>query len=97
MISRGTLLLFESPNSSKTWVFVDLNGAKDLPNKLGYDLFVFHFNDGVLRTMGDNETSYTDMNKFCNKSSNDGLNGIACAQKAKEDPEYFKQLVRDFK
>ena len=93
----GTLLLFESPNSSLTFVFVDLNGAKNQPNRLGYDLFVFQFNDGVLKTMGDKDTKYTNMNRFCDKNSNERVNGMACAQLAKSDSEYFKKLIREFK
>ena len=47
--------------------------------------------------MGDKGTDYTDMNTYCNPKSTDILNGIACAQKAKEDTHYFKKIIKEFK
>ncbi|MBQ8459291.1 type II secretion system protein [bacterium] len=97
-LQDGTLLAFENPsNSGYILVFTDLNGYNNLPNKLGYNLFAFQFLDGELKTMGDKGTNYTDLSIYCDKNSQDKLNGIACAYKAKNDPDYFKSVVKNFK
>lgn len=95
----GTLLLFENPKSfaNNIWITVDLNGYNNKPNKWGYDLFTFQFIDGELKTMGAQGTTYTDMSRYCNLETTNGMNGIACAQKAKEDSEYFKKLIKKVK
>lgn len=93
----GTLLLIESPDYRYTWVFVDLNGSNKLPNRLGYDLFVFQLLDGELLTMGDKKTTYNNVKIYCNPNRSDYFNGIACAQKAKENSDYFKNLIKEFK
>ncbi|MBQ8460345.1 type II secretion system protein, partial [bacterium] len=99
-LQDGSLLIFENNVNSKDYlliIFTDLNGYNNLPNKLGYDLFAFQFLDGELKTMGDKGTTYTDLSIYCDKNSQDKLNGIACAYKAKNDSDYFKSVVRDFK
>lgn len=98
VLPDGTLLLFEQGNGlNYIWVFADINGLKNPPNRLGYDLFAFHFCDGGLRTMGDKETRYTDMDEYCNLDSTNVRNGMSCAQKAKSDSEYFKGIVKKIK
>lgn len=82
---------------SYIWVSVDLNGFNNLPNRWGYDLFTFQFMDGELRTMGDKKTQYSDMNLYCNPKVSNEFNGIACAQKAKTNSDYFKELIKEFK
>ena len=104
LLPDGTLLMFE--NTVKTanpyvFVTVDLNGIKNPPNMAGFDTFTFEFKDGVLRTMGDKDTHFQG-DKYCDlakvKTSPGGYNlGIACAQKAKQDSEYFKTLVKKYK
>lgn len=98
-LQDGTLLLFENPKSfaNNIWITVDLNGYNNKPNKWGYDLFTFQFIDGELKTMGAQGTTYTDMSRYCNLETTNGMNGIACAQKAKEDSEYFKKLIKKVK
>lgn len=61
------------------------------------DLFTFQFIDGELKTMGAQGTTYTDMSRYCNLETTNGMNGIACAQNAKEDSEYFKKLIKKVK
>lgn len=93
-LQNGSLLLFE--NQGRTgiiWVSVDLNGYNNPPNRYGYDLFTFELDDGELKTMGDRATKYNDTSKYCNFKGSGSLNGIACAQKAKENSDYFKTLV----
>ena len=98
-LQDGTLLLFEnsSANDGRIWVSVDLNGYNNSPNRWGYDLFTFQFVDGELKTMGDNGTNYTNMTSYCNSQTTNALNGVTCAQKAKINSDYFKDLVREFK
>lgn len=97
-LSDGTLILIENPNGGdRLWVFVDINGFGKLPNRWGYDLFTFQFINGELRTMGDRETTYNDVEKYCNPKTGDSYNGIACAYKAKTETDYFKALVKQFK
>ena len=105
VLQDGTILLFENyasgsgSDNTKVWVSVDLNGYNNKPNRWGYDLFTFQLVDNQLKTMGDVGTAFTDMNKYCNAKSSAGsyYNGIACAQKAKSDSEYFKKIVKEFK
>lgn len=98
VLNDGTLIIVDTPDGNGwIWVLADLNGYGSPPNRLGYDLFVFEFQDGELRTMGDIKTQYNDMNKYCSYSSTEALNGIACAQKAKENSDYFKEIVNKTK
>ena len=99
VLQDGTILLFENPKTfnNNIWISVDLNGYTNKPNKWGYDLFTFQFIDGELKTMGARGTSFTNRNKYCNLNTSNELNGIACAQKAKENPEYFKNLIKKAK
>ena len=70
-----------------------MNGEGKGPNVWGKDLFTFEItSEGKLLPMGADGTSYTDMSKYCSKSSNDKLNGIACTAKALSDPDYFKKM-----
>lgn len=103
VLPDNSLIMFNNPNLPGThtfyvWVFVDLNGFNNPPNRLGNDLFAFEFSEGELITMGAAQTQYNDMDKFCNfNESKDTKNGIACAQKAKETPDYFKRVLKKFK
>jgi len=112
VLNDGTLIIINQDcYASSIYVSVDLNGAGSPPNRWGYDLFTFYFADGVFVTVGDKKTSYTmqtggeekeaadyaDMSKYCSAASTDSMNGIACAQKAKENPDYFKELIKEFK
>lgn len=96
LLQDGTLLLFNADGYG--WlVSVDINGFKSKPNRYGYDLFTFQFKEGELRTMGDLGTTYTNMEVYCSNKSNNVLNGIACAKRAKTDSDYFKVLIRNSK
>lgn len=98
-LQNGSLLLFENNIiEQRVYVSVDLNGYNNKPNRWGYDLFTFQLKDGELKTMGAKGTDYPDVNSYCNKSDGNNRNGIACAQKAKENPlEYFKDVVKTVK
>ena len=98
VLPDGTLVIIENPNGGdRVWIFVDLNGYGNQPNRLGYDLFVFQFVDNELRTMGDLKATYNDMDKYCNLKSSEAMNGIACAQKAKENSDYFEWVIKNIK
>lgn len=105
LLQDGSLLLFDDGPSSEGWkgriIIVDINGYNNPPNMLGYDAFIFENVDGDVYTMGDKNSDWFGVNKnaneFCDINSTKTLNGITCAQKAKEDSEYFKRLVRKVK
>ena len=95
----SSILYFENnkEGDSAIYVSVDLNGIDNGPNIWGYDLFTFEFLNGELRTMGATGTRYTDLNTYCSKSSGHNYNGIACADKAKTNSEYFKEIAKELK
>ena len=98
MLQDGSIMYFENDyRTNYIWVFVDLNGMKNPPNRLGYDLFAFEFLDGVLRTMGDKETKYPDTETYCDFSGKSSMNGMACAHLAKTDTSYFERVIKKFK
>lgn len=76
--------------------------AITIPNLIAnYKAQRLRFKDGVLRTMGDINTQfqgdrYCDFDKVKTTSPSSNY-GIACAQKAKQDSEYFKTLVKKYK
>ena len=96
----GTLLMFENYGHTANDILavsVDINGYGNKPNVAGYDLFTFKLVDGELKTMGDKSTAYNELDKYCNPNVSNNMNGVACAQKAKENPDYFKEIVKEFK
>lgn len=104
VLQDGTMILMDYPywieNGQQIegiTIGVDLNGFKNKPNRAGYDLFVFQFVDGELVTGGDSKSLFSDMERYCNVNSNDQRNGAGCAQKAKENTDYFKALIKQFK
>lgn len=97
ILMDGTNLLFENQSGNQIFVHVDINGFQKPPNRWGYDLFTFEFLNGELRTMGATGTRYTDLNTYCSKSSGHNYNGIACADKAKTNSEYFKEIAKELK
>lgn len=95
VLQNGMLVMIENPNSQTShqiFISIDINGKKKGPNKFGYDLFTFELvSDGRLLPMGADGTSYPG-NSYCSKDSNSKINGIACANKALNDPKYFRTL-----
>ncbi len=100
VLQDGTIIFIENPsigsNNNYVWVHVDLNGAQK-PNKWGYDLFTFEMLDGELRTMGDLQTKFNNLEQYCDVKSSNSYNGIACAHKAKTNADYFKTIIKEFK
>lgn len=99
LLSDGTVLMFDNLAGvgSPVLVSVDLNGFKNPPNRFGYDVFTFQLVDENLKTMGDKNTMYADIDKYCSLNSKDKYNGIACAQKARSESDYFKWAVKNLK
>lgn len=96
LLQDGTLLLFNF-NGRVLHVFFDLNGYNGKPNRLGYDLFALEFREGEIAVSGEPNTTYQDMDKYCSVNSNNSYNGIGCAQKAKENSDYFKYILKNIK
>lgn len=96
VLSDGSVLYFENnnENNSAIYISVDLNGIVNGPNVWGYDLFTFQFLDANnVKPMGDVGTDFSVQN-HCNVNKPSNKNGIACTIKAKDDPEYFKKIVK---
>jgi prepilin-type N-terminal cleavage/methylation domain-containing protein len=80
------------------WVSIDINGYKNKPNKLGYDLFTFQFLDDGVYPMGYTGTYFADnLDMYCNAGKNSSYSGYTCAQKAVTNPDYFKWVVKNIK
>ncbi len=105
LLQDGTLLLFDDGPAYEGWkgriILVDLNNYNNPPNMLGYDVFIFENVDGDVYTMGDKNTDWKgkkyDADTYCNFNGTQSLNGITCAQKDKDDSEYFKKVVKKVK
>ncbi len=98
LLQDGTMIYFENDfRQNYVYLFVDINGYKNPPNMLGYDLFAFEFCDGVLSAMGDKNTRFPNSDLYCNPEQNIDNSGIACSILAKSDTEYFKKLVKNVK
>ncbi len=97
LLQDGTVILFENASTGSLYIHIDLNGYSKKPNIWGYDLFTFHFKDGELKPMGAKDTNYTNENIYCNIKSKSNLNGIACANKAKDNSDYFKYIIKNVK
>ena len=101
LLQDGSLYMFENcplcTDNPPVMVSVDLNGFKNPPNRFGYDVFTFQLVDENLKTMGDRNTMYTDMDKYCSLNSKEKYNGIACAQKARSESDYFKWVVKNMR
>ena len=95
LLEDGTLILIENPDLTpyRIYITIDVNGPNKKPNIWGKDLFTFQITEtGKLLPMGMDGTTYTDMDKYCSKNSNESINGIACTAKALSDPDFFKKM-----
>ncbi|MCM1339197.1 MAG: type II secretion system GspH family protein, partial [Muribaculaceae bacterium] len=103
VLQNGTSIYFENYNqlgddvSKKMqiiFISVDINGFNVKPNVWGIDLFTFQLVDGELLPMGAVGTYYTNQNTYCNSNNTNNKNGISCAVKAKDNPDYFKEVLK---
>lgn len=93
IILLNGMYVFIENDSGPIYLTVDVNGYVKKPNLWGHDLFTFQLmNDGKVLPMGAPGTEYTNAAVYCSKTSEDTMNGIACAYKAVMDPNYFKTL-----
>ena len=92
----GSLLLMENV-SNRLWISIDINGYNNPPNQWGIDLFTFEVTDDGLLPMGNAESSYKDADEFCDPTKSNFMNGITCAEKAVKDPNYFKDLYKNYR
>ena len=92
----GVLVLVEN-YEGRLWVSIDINGYNNRPNQWGIDLFTFEATDDGLLPMGNSRTSYNDKDKYCDPTKSDTMNGITCAEKATKDPNYFKDLYKNYR
>ncbi len=92
----GSLLLIENV-VNRLWFSIDINGYNNPPNQWGIDLFTFEVTDDGLLPMGNAKSSYKDADKFCDPTKSDSMNGITCAEKAVKDPNYFKDLYKNYR
>lgn len=99
MLPDGTLIFFDDSPETEGWkgviIFIDINGYKKGPNRLGYDFFAFEVIEGVVHAIGEVETSY----KFKDdcKFGPANARGYTCSQRAKNESDYFKGVVKKIK
>lgn len=99
VLPDSSILYFENnkEGDSAIYISVDLNGIDNGPNVWGYDLFTFQFLDALeVKPMGDVGTDFS-TEQYCDINKASARNGIACAFKAKNDPDYFKNIVKSIK
>ena len=97
---------FDDAESHK-WIWVDINGYKNPPNRWGYDLFTFQVIDDEVLAFGDDGTYLkssasadavsVDTDTYCNLNVSGSYNGLACSYLAKSDSDYFKRVVKNLK
>ena len=92
----GALVLLEN-NAGRLWVSIDINGYNNPPNQWGIDLFTFDATDDGLVPMGSPHSTYNEPDTYCDPTSSQSMNGITCAEKATKDPNYFKDLYKNFR
>ena len=102
ILQDGMLIMLDNPynNASNVnlWVSVDINGKRNGPNRLGVDVFTFVMGDNeALLPMGANGTPITNLENYCNPKYVNTQSGIACAQKAMSDSDYFKKILKEIK
>lgn len=63
-----------------------------------FDVFTFVMGDNeALLPMGANGTPITNLENYCNPKYVNTQSGMACAQKAMSDSDYFKKILKEIK
>lgn len=100
MLPDGSLIFFDDSPEREGWkgtvIYVDVNGYKNKPNRLGYDFFALEIINGKLYAMGDVGTSYVD-NKDDKTCKGHYLPGLTCSVRARNNTDYFKNVVKNYK
>jgi prepilin-type N-terminal cleavage/methylation domain-containing protein len=90
LLSDGILILFE--DSVNLFITVDINGVKNKPNRLGYDVFSWELNNHEkLVPMGATGTYFQGF------PCDVGTLGLGCTKKAQSNSDYFKWVVKNVK
>lgn len=95
ILSDGMFLMIDNDGNNPICISVDVNGYYKNPNRFGYDVFMFQFDNktGKLLPMGMEGTRYPS-NVFCSTTSTTPRNGFGCTYKAITDKDYFKNLPK---
>lgn len=107
VINNGMLVVVGNPGGTTTnsegktvpspiYIAVDINGKNKLPNKLGFDFFVFELTkNGVLPYGSPDTSAEEDADSECDFESGSGpRNGMTCAFQALSDPDYFTKVFK---
>ncbi len=91
----GTLAMFHKIDNGVI-LYVDINGKKAKPNRLGIDVFAFliaDYSDNLV-PMGDPSTPYVSLSEYCNPyDAKEGFSGISCTYAALLDRDYFETML----
>ena len=91
IVSDGMIYFFQEQINSPVLILVDVNGLNKKPNKAGVDLFAFEVLENCkLTPVGSKDSSYTDLGKYCSKTSWQPENGIACTYQAIYSKDFWK-------
>ena len=87
VLEDGSAIFFEcSGGCAAIPIFVDINGTKKPPNRMGHDLFAFQI---------DSKNKLVPATLFGSAcSASDVFAGFDCTKQALIDPDYFKKLPR---
>ena len=91
IVSDGMIYFFQEQINSPVLILVDINGLNKKPNKAGVDLFAFEVLENCkLTPVGSKDSSYTDLGRYCSKTSWEPENGIACTYQAIYSKDFWK-------
>ena len=97
ILADGSQLFIENPQSSDQRVIflIDLNGYINPPNRAGIDLFLFQLTDNEVVPMGAPNTMFAGpYSYFCSTNTKGWASGTGCALQAKDNPDYFKTVLK---
>ena len=95
LMNDGSFIMIENTSGDNLFISVDVNGFAKKPNRWGIDVYTFQvMTDGKVLPMGAEGTKYTNHNTYCSAKSSDGYNGISCAYKALNEPDFWKNLPK---
>lgn len=92
----GSVIMVENPhdNVNGLLVTIDINGINHKPNAWGQDVFTFEVTDKGLLPSGAKGTTwdFETHPHLCSPTGTNSQNGLACTDKALNEPDYFKNL-----
>lgn len=95
ILTDGMFIMIDNDGNNPICISVDVNGYKKKPNRFGFDVFMFQFDEktGKMLPMGMKGTRYPYQN-YCSTTSSYSQNGLGCTEKALTDENYFKNLPK---